>query len=55
MLIKGGKMNIIKRIFQKKKNGASAIGIIGGADGPTDVFIAGKKYQISLYTFTTVL
>lgn len=24
------------------KNGASAIGIIGGADGPTSVFIAGK-------------
>ena len=36
-------MNIIKRIFQKRKNGASAIGIIGGADGPTGVFIAGKK------------
>ena len=36
-------MNIIKRIFQKRKNGASAIGIIGGADGPTSVFIAGKK------------
>ena len=36
-------MNIIKRIFQKGKNRASAIGIIGGADGPTDVFIAGKK------------
>lgn len=39
----GGKMNIIKRIFQKRKNEASAIGIIGGADGPTNVFIAGKK------------
>lgn len=36
-------MNIIKRFFQKRKNGASAIGIIGGADGPTGVFIAGKK------------
>jgi hypothetical protein len=36
-------MNIIKRIFQKRKNGASAIGIIGEADGPTGVFIAGKK------------
>jgi hypothetical protein len=36
-------MNIIKRIFQKKKKEAAAIGIIGGADGPTCVFIAGKK------------
>jgi hypothetical protein len=36
-------MNIIKRIFQKRKNNASAIGVIGGADGPTCVFIAGKK------------
>jgi hypothetical protein len=36
-------MNIIKRIFRKRKNRASAIGIIGGADGPTGVFIAGKK------------
>lgn len=41
-------MNIIKRIFQKRKNGASAIGIIGEADGPTGVFIAGKKHQITL-------
>jgi len=37
------KMNIIKRFFQKGKNGASAVGIIGGPDGPTGVFIAGKK------------
>lgn len=36
-------MNIIKRIYKKKKKEAAAIGIIGGADGPTGVFIAGKK------------
>lgn len=35
-------IKIIKRIFQKRKNKASAIGIIGGADGPTCVFVAGK-------------
>ncbi|HHX61140.1 MAG TPA: sodium ion-translocating decarboxylase subunit beta [Epulopiscium sp.] len=36
-------MKIIKRIFQKRKNDASATGIIGGADGPIGVFISGKK------------
>lgn len=36
-------MNILKRIFRKKKNEAAAIGIIGGADGPTEVFIAGNN------------
>ena len=36
-------MNIIRKIFQKRKKEAAAIGIIGGADGPTGVFIAGKK------------
>jgi hypothetical protein len=36
-------MNIIKRIFQKKKKEATTFGIIGGSDGPTAVFIAGKK------------
>lgn len=36
-------MNIINRISQTRENRASAIGIIGGADGPTAVFIAGKK------------
>jgi len=39
----GDKMNIIKRIFQKREKLASAIGIIGGADGPTNIFIADKK------------
>lgn len=29
----------------KNKNNAGAIGIIGGADGPTDIFIAEKKDQ----------
>jgi len=36
-------MNIIKKIFCKRENKASAIGIIGGADGPTGVFIAGNN------------
>lgn len=36
-------MNIIKRIFQKRKNAACAIGIIGGADGPTSVFTVSNK------------
>lgn len=36
-------MNVIKRIFQKKKKEVATIGIIGGVDGPTGVFIAGKK------------
>lgn len=36
-------MNIIKRIFKDRKKEATAIGIIGGADNPTGVFIAGKK------------
>ena len=30
------------------KNGASSVGIIGGADGPTSVFIAGKKRKLPL-------
>lgn len=40
-------MNIIKiikkNIFRKRKEGASSIGIIGGADGPTAILYAGKK------------
>jgi hypothetical protein len=36
-------MNIIKRIFQKRKKEAATIGIIGRVDGPNSIFIAGKK------------
>lgn len=35
-------MNIIKRIFKRKNNTSSAIGIIGGTDGPTAAFISNK-------------
>jgi len=36
-------MNFIKRILSKKEKEAVAIGIIGGDDGPTGVFMTGKK------------
>jgi Na+-transporting methylmalonyl-CoA/oxaloacetate decarboxylase, beta subunit len=35
------------RVFKKRKN-ASAISVIGGADGPTSIFIAGKSKKKSL-------
>ena len=37
-----GILFLLTGIYTKVKNSATAVSIIGGADGPTSIFIAGK-------------
>lgn len=37
-----GFLFLLAGIYTKIKNSATAVSIIGGADGPTSIFIAGK-------------
>ncbi|SET64390.1 hypothetical protein SAMN05660297_03025 [Natronincola peptidivorans] len=39
----------------RSPNHASSIGIIGGADGPTEIFISGDPYSVILYIIVLIL
>jgi Na+-transporting methylmalonyl-CoA/oxaloacetate decarboxylase beta subunit len=39
-------MNKLERIIKLKTNNSNSIGIIGGADGPTAIFITGNSTSI---------
>ena len=43
----GGLQNLILLLFNKANNAAS-IGIIGGADGPTAIFVTSKAHDAAL-------
>ena len=39
------------KIFHKKNGGAASVGIIGGADGPTAIFVGGHTEKEPLHPF----